>query len=140
MDQFLGDSSAPILVVVNRFRVAEHEVHDFVTDSRVALATLAQSTGFIDGVIAQSTDEADLRMISTRWVNVGSYRRALSRFEVKISAIPLLSTAINESSAYEVVQFIADGLTGDVASGRAADADVIGLGHASAPVVRPIQS
>ena len=140
MDQFLNDSSAPILVVVNRFRVAEHEASDFATDSRVALATLAESVGFIDGVIAQSTDEADLRMISTRWINVGSYRRALSRFEVKISAIPLLSTAIDESSAYEAVQIIADGHTNDVASGRAADADVIGLGHASAPVVPPIHS
>ncbi|MEI7453403.1 MAG: antibiotic biosynthesis monooxygenase [Actinomycetes bacterium] len=140
MDQFLEDSSAPILVVVNRFRVAEHEAASFASDARVALATLAQSVGFIDGVLAQSTDEADLRMISTRWINVGSYRRALSRFEVKISAIPLLSTAIDESSAFEAVQFIADGLTRDVASGRAADADVIGLGHASAPVVPPIQS
>ena len=136
----MDDSSAPILVVVNRFRVAEHEAADFAGEARVALATLAQSLGFIDGVIAQSTDEADLRMISTRWINVGSYRRALSRFEVKISSIPLLSTAIDESSAYEAVQVIADGHTREVASGRAADADVIGLGHASAPVVPPIQT
>ena len=140
MDQFLNDSSAPILVVMNRFRVAEHEAAQFSEDSRVALATLAESVGFIDGLIAASTDEADLRLITTRWVNVGSYRRALSRFEVKMSAIPLLSKAIDESSAFEAVQMIANGETSDVTSGRAADADVIGLGHASAPVVPPIRS
>lgn len=140
MDQFLNDSSAPILVVMNRFRVAEHEAAQFAEDSRVALATLAESVGFIDGLIAASTDEADLRLITTRWVNVGSYRRALSRFEVKMSAIPLLSKAIDESSAFEAVQMIANGETSDVTSGRAADADVIGLGHASAPVVPPIRS
>ena len=140
MDQFVSDSSAPILVVMNRFRVAEHQAEQFAQDSRVALATLAESGGFIDGLIAQSTDEAELRMITTRWLNVGSYRRALSRFEVKMSAIPLLSTAIDESSAYEAVQVIANGQTSDVTSGRAADADEIGLGHASAPVVPPIRS
>ena len=136
----MSDSSAPILVVMNRFRVAAHQAEQFAQDSRVALATLAQSEGFIDGLIAQSTDEAELRMITTRWVNVGSYRRALSRFEVKMSAIPLLSAAIDESSAYEAVQVIANGQTMDINSGRAADADEIGLGHASAPVVPPIRS
>ena len=140
MDQFVSDSSAPILVVMNRFRVAEHQAEQFAQDSRVALATLAESVGFIDGLIAQSTDEAELRMITTRWLNVGSYRRALSRFEVKMSAIPLLSAAIDESSAYEAVQVIANGQTMDINSGRAADADEIGLGHASAPVVPPIRS
>jgi hypothetical protein len=140
VDQIFGDSSAPILVVMNRFRVPEHETAQFAEDSRVALATLAESVGFIDGLIAASTDEADLRMITTRWVNVGSYRRALSRFEVKMSAIPLLSKSVDESSAYEAVHFIANGQASNLNSGRAADADEIGLGHASAPSVPPIRS
>ena len=41
--------------------------------------------------------------IVTEWDGVGSYRRALSRAEVKASAIPFLSYAIDEPSAYEVV-------------------------------------
>ena len=134
-----GDSSAPILLVVNRFRVTPELGAAFAEDARVALAILAESVGFIDGAIAQSTDETDLRLITTRWRDVGSYRRALSRFEVKISAVPLLSRAVDESSAFEAVHVISEGLVTSVAPGRAADADVIGLGHASAADVPPVQ-
>ena len=38
------------------------------------------------------------------WENVGAYRRALSAYDVKVGAVPLLSTAIDEPSAYEVVE------------------------------------
>ncbi|MDO8731970.1 MAG: antibiotic biosynthesis monooxygenase [Actinomycetota bacterium] len=139
MSELQGDSSAPILLVINRFRVASDQSASFAEDARLALATLAGSVGFIDGAIAQATDETDLRLVTTRWKDVGSYRRALSRFEVKVSAVPLLSQAIDESSAFEAVHMISDGETITVASGRAADADVIGLGRASAARVPPVQ-
>ena len=138
MTELQGDSSAPILLVINRFRVTSDESASFAEDARLALATLAESVGFIDGAIAQATDETDLRLVTTRWKDVGSYRRALSRFEVKISAVPLLSQAIDESSAFEAVHMISEGVTTTVASGRAADADVVGLGHASASKVPPV--
>ncbi len=138
MTELQGDSSAPILLVINRFRVTSDESASFAEDARLALATLAESIGFIDGAIAQATDETDLRLVTTRWKDVGSYRRALSRFEVKISAVPLLSQAIDESSAFEAVHMISEGVTTTVASGRAADADVVGLGHASSTKVPPV--
>jgi hypothetical protein len=40
----------------------------------------------------------------TRWSNVGSYRRALSSYEVKMDAVQTLSRAIEEPSAYEPVE------------------------------------
>lgn len=138
MSELQGDSSAPILLVINRFRVPSDLSTRFAEDARTALATLAESAGFIDGAIAQATDETDLRLVTTRWKDVGSYRRALSRFEVKISAVPLLSQAIDESSAFEAVYVISEGIATSVASGRAADADVIGLGSASAANVPPV--
>ncbi|MDO9486702.1 MAG: antibiotic biosynthesis monooxygenase [Actinomycetota bacterium] len=139
MSELQGDSSAPILLVINRFRVGSDQSESFSANAQIALATLAESAGFIDGSIAQATDETDLRLIITRWTNVGSYRRALSRFEVKISAVPLLSQAIDESSAFEAVHSISEGISTSVDSGRAADADQIGLGAASAPHVPPVQ-
>jgi hypothetical protein len=42
-------------------------------------------------------------VLTTEWENVGAYRRALSSYEVKVGAVALLSTAIDEPSAYEVV-------------------------------------
>jgi hypothetical protein len=44
-----------------------------------------------------------LWVLETRWTNVGSYRRALSAYDVKLGAVPLLSRAIDEPSAYEVL-------------------------------------
>ncbi len=37
----------------------------------------------------------------TRWKDVGSYRRALSSYDVKVGAVRLLGRAIDEPSAYE---------------------------------------
>ena len=38
------------------------------------------------------------------WEDVGAYRRALSSYDVKVTAVPLLSRAVDEPSAYEVVR------------------------------------
>lgn len=140
MNPLWTDSSAPILVVVNRFRVTGEQAAQFADDARAALEALAQSDGFIDAILGQSTDETDLRLITTRWHGVGAYRRALSRFEVKIAAVPLLSRAIDESSAFEAVHMISDRGAESAKSGRAADADAIGLGQAAAASVPPIQA
>ena len=40
-------------------------------------------------------------MLVTTWEHVGAYRRALSSYDVKLHAVPLLSRAIDEPSAYE---------------------------------------
>ncbi|MGH8965474.1 MAG: antibiotic biosynthesis monooxygenase, partial [Actinomycetes bacterium] len=45
-----------------------------------------------------------LWVLQTRWENVGSYRRALSSYDVKVGAVPLLSRAVDEPSAYELVE------------------------------------
>jgi hypothetical protein len=39
-----------------------------------------------------------------RWRDVGSYRRALSSYDVKVTAVPLLSRALDEPSAYELYE------------------------------------
>jgi hypothetical protein len=42
-----------------------------------------------------------LLALDLEFVNVGSYRRALSPYDVKVAAVPLLSEAIDEPTAYE---------------------------------------
>ncbi len=69
-----------------------------------ALAALAAQTGFEDGRIGRNVDEPDLWVLVTRWRHVGSYRRALSSYDVKVRAVPLLSRALDEPSAYEAVE------------------------------------
>jgi len=134
------DPTVPVapLVVVSRFRVPPEQADRFATDARAAIEILAGCSGFLRASLGQSTDETELRVIVTEWDQVGSYRRALSRYEVKAAAVPFLSHAIDEPSAYEIVHALTDGATTSSTSGLAADADSIGLGQAAGPMVPPV--
>ena len=92
------------LVVVSRFRVAEPDVHAFREDAHVALAALADRPGYVAGRVGRNVDEPALWLLTTTWANIGSYRRALSSYDVKVSAVPLLSRAVDEPSAYETTE------------------------------------
>ncbi len=126
---------SPILLVVSRFRVPADERSSFDADARAALALLAAQSGCLSAGIGQSTDEPDLLVLRTEWAGVGAYRRALSAYDVKVGAVPLLSRAIDEPSAYELITTAgADGLH-DQPSGLAADAHAVRLGEAAGPSV-----
>ena len=128
------------LLVVSRFRVGDPERPAFLADAGRAVEALAAPPGCRAASIGQSTDESGLIAIRTEWSGVGAYRRALSAFDVKVNAIPLLSAAIDEPSAYELVHhWTPDGLT-VAPSGLAADAGAVGLGTAAAPLVPPVTS
>ena len=89
------------MLVVNRFRVPEDAVDGFREDLEAALAVLAQQKGYDDGRLGRNVDDPTLWTMVTRWRDVGSYRRALSTYDVKMGAVQLLSRAIDEPSAYE---------------------------------------
>ena len=93
----------PELVVVNRFRVDEAGADAFRRDAQAALGALGERPGYLDGRVGRNTDEPDLWLLATIWENVGSYRRALSAYDVKMTAVPLLSRAVDEPSAYETI-------------------------------------
>jgi len=86
------------VLVVNRFRDDDLSFRD---DLRSALAVLVAQPGCEDGRIGRNVDEPGLWVMVTRWRDVGSYRRALSSYDVKVGAVPLLSRAIDEPSAFE---------------------------------------
>ena len=88
--------------MVSRFRVPE-PADVFRVELERVRDVLAAQAGYVDGAIGRNLDDPELWLLQTRWRNVGSYRRALSAYEVKVSAVPLLSQAIDEPSAYEVV-------------------------------------
>ncbi len=92
------------MLVISRFRVPEAEAEAFRLDLERAAAILAQRPGHLHGQVGRNVDDPELWVLSTSWENVGSYRRALSAYDVKLGAVPLLSRAIDEPSAYESVE------------------------------------
>lgn len=76
----------------------------FRTDVEAAIGVLATRPGYVGGTIGRNLDEPSLWVLTTTWEHVGAYRRALSSYDVKLGAVPLLSRAVDEPSAYEVVE------------------------------------
>lgn len=74
---------------------------DFAERARQALTALAARPGYRRGTLGRSTDDPSAWVLLTEWENVGSYRRALSGYDVKMHATPLLATAIDLPSGFE---------------------------------------
>ncbi len=92
------------MLVVTRFQVPEVESHGFRVSLEEALAALAEQSGFRSGTVGRNVDDPTLWALVTSWENAGAYRRALSSYDVKIRAVATLGRALDEPSAYEVVE------------------------------------
>lgn len=124
------------MLVVTRYRVPRDQAVEFRGQARAALGVLAAQSGWIGGQLGRATDDATLWVLSSQWRDVGSYRRALSAYDVKLHVVPLLSRAIDEPTAFEVLTTVGpDAEVIDADGARAADAEDVGLGAAAAPVV-----
>jgi quinol monooxygenase YgiN len=93
-----------VVLVVSRFRIPEGEESAFRAALEAAHALLAAQRGYLGGEVGRNVDEPGLWVLTTRWEHVGAYRRALSTYDVKLGASPVLGRALDEPSAYEVVE------------------------------------
>jgi hypothetical protein len=89
--------------VVIRFRVAGGDQAVFETRLAAAVEVLSRQRGFVAARAGRNADDPELLALTMEWQNIGSYRRALSPYEVKLAAVPLLSEAIDEPTAYEAL-------------------------------------
>ena len=97
------------MIVLTRFRVTADETQ-FVERARTAVAVLQTRAGFLSADLGRNVDDPDLWTVTTRWQNIGSYRRALQGNESKMVVVPLLSLAIDEPTAYEDPEFVGDNM------------------------------
>ncbi|HEY5334952.1 MAG TPA: hypothetical protein VIJ71_02895 [Mycobacteriales bacterium] len=97
----------------------DHAPNDIEERGRTALAVLAARPGFVRGSLGRAADDPSDWVLVTEWIGVGAWRRALSSYDVKVQASPLLALGRDEPSAFEVlVATDADG-TRDQRSDRA---------------------
>jgi quinol monooxygenase YgiN len=118
------------MVVVLRFDLAEAAGDGFRQRARGALEVLAAQPGFVSGAVARATDDPRRWTLTCSWESVGQYRRALSDVDVRLAAVPLLAEAIDEPTAYEVLE----GRGAETVTARSAlapDAGSVRLGEAS---------
>jgi hypothetical protein len=91
------------MLVLNRFVIDPDTEDDFVQRAHAALAALADRPGYLSGRLTRALEEPDHWCLVTEWESVGTYRRALGGFDVKVNATPLLAHSIDEPSAYETL-------------------------------------
>jgi quinol monooxygenase YgiN len=82
---------------------------EFELRAQAALAALAARPGYLRGTLGRSTDDPTAWLMLTEWQNVGSYRRALGAYEVKLHATPLMASARDIPSGFESLLDVAPG-------------------------------
>jgi quinol monooxygenase YgiN len=90
-------------VVVMRFAVDADGADAFLDDASAVTRVLAGFDGCSGIEVARASDDPALWVMVARWESVGSYRKALSSYEVKLNAVPFLSRAIDEPTAFQVL-------------------------------------
>jgi hypothetical protein len=87
-----------------------HSDHvDFARRAQEALTALSARPGFVRGTLGRSTDDDGAWVLLTEWENVGSYRRALGNYDVKLRATPLLGEALELPSSFESLADVSPG-------------------------------
>lgn len=93
----------PVLVMT-RYVVPTEDAAEFRALAVPALTVLTGQTGCTSGHLGRNVDDPTLWTLTTTWRTVGDYRRALSAYDVKLNAVPLMYRAIDEPTAYEDLQ------------------------------------
>ena len=88
------------MFAVTRFRARGDDATALAAAVEPLLRALAARPGFLDGELGRAADDPELWALVTRWDGVGSYRRALSNAEVKITGAPVWVHAVDEPGVY----------------------------------------
>lgn len=91
------------MLAVTRCSVPAADTTLFEAAAREVVAALATQPGFRRGRLGRAVDDPDQWVLASEWDGVGSYRRGLSAYDVKLALAPLMPFVVNEPSAYEVV-------------------------------------
>ena len=90
------------MLVVARLRPPE-DLAAFRTDIHAALDALSARPGHVQSRLAQALEDPAVWVLVSEWVDVGSYRRALSSYDVRMASVALMGAVIDEPTAFEVV-------------------------------------
>lgn len=99
--------------------VTQHDAGDeFAGPARHLLEVLSAAPGFRSGQLGRSPDEPGVWLIVTHWQDAGSMRRGFGGFDAKVAAAPVMLSARNQPSAFEVLVDARDGQVSDYGADR----------------------
>lgn len=98
------------MLSITRFQIPDADAPTFLADAERAAEVLRGKPGLLSLDLARNIDEPSLWTLTTRWQDVGSYRRALGGLEAKMVVVPLLSRAVDEPSAYAEPEDVGENL------------------------------
>ena len=96
------------MIVLTRFRIDETATESFRQRAEAAIDLFRTKPGLLSLDFGRNLDEPELWTLTTRWADVGSYRRALSGMESKMVLVPMLSEAIDEPTAYDDAELVGE--------------------------------
>ena len=135
-----GSDPQPVPGFIAALRFRADDVPGLMARLRDSVALLGGFDGFVDARVGRAIDDDRLIVMEISWRTVGDYRRALSSFDVKVNVVPLLSQAIDEPTAVEVLHVRDAPGALDATGALAADASSVSLGSAAADIVPPAPS
>ncbi len=90
------------LLVVTRYIIPVDDL-EFATKAQSAISAFRAQSGCLALRLARAMDDPTRWLLHSEWDTIGSYRRALSAYDVKVHAVPLMYYAVDEPSAFEVL-------------------------------------
>jgi quinol monooxygenase YgiN len=78
----------------------------FASGVRAALEALASKPGHLSSRLGRALDDPAVWVLVSEWENVGSYRRAMSSYDVKMASGVLMDSVVPEPTAFEVVDLL----------------------------------
>ena len=112
---------ANLIAVVGQLSVSAAERDSFDQGYDRMSELFSESPGFLSMELGQSTDSLEDLTVIHRWESVGSYRKALSRYEIKAEVIPFLSQFMRDSVTVEIISDTQSGAARMGASSLASD-------------------
>jgi quinol monooxygenase YgiN len=91
------------VLVVARLRPPDDEA-TFRAEVRAVIAAFGARPGHVSTRLAQALDDPTMWVLVSEWVNVGSYRRALSSYDVRMAGGVLMGSVLPEPTAYRIVE------------------------------------
>ncbi len=94
------------MIAVTHFQA---DGEDLPARAEAALVALAARPGYRRGSLGRSTDDPGAWLLLTEWDDIGSYRRALGNYDVKLHATPLLADALDVPGGFEALLEVGPG-------------------------------